>query len=266
MPCDVSVRFLCWFSLWVRRVGSTTTDKTVDRLGVAASLKLSFEGSIKISGEASVDYKNRELMGKLQSNFDFHAKGGDPAVAGMLAQAQASRGGGVHEAFALWLASVKVVPSVYGLKLDPIYNLFLSLPPSSDVDARILGLKQGVDVYLRETVDPTSTIALVHPNQALFSNFWRLRDTCLTFQAVIGAGNTFSTHLTTSVSRLDVGSRLFLTFFRNPLHLAMHVSDFHDSRSTMSSADRPCHEHVLISRGVLHTRLITTFTPRASHD
>jgi hypothetical protein len=202
----------------VNRVGSTTTDKNVDKLAIAASLKLSFEGSIKISGEASVDYKNQELMGKLESNFDFHAKGGDPAVGGMLAQAQATRGAGLHEAFALWLASVKVVPSVYGLKLEPIYNLFLSLPPSKDVDARVLALKQGVDVYVRETVDPTSTIVLVQPNQALFSNFWRLKDTCLTFQAVIGAGNTFNIYLTTSVSRLDIGYRVDMDQFGSKIY------------------------------------------------
>ena len=183
--------------------GTTTTDKDVDVLNIAAALKLSFEGSIKISGQAEVDYKKRDLMSKMQNNFDFHAKGGDPAVSGMLAQAQATGAtASMHEAFGVWLTSVKALPSVFGLKVDPIYKLFYVLPPSGATDGRILALKQAVDVYLRETVDPQTTTVLIRPGQAEFSNFWRLTDSCLTFQATIGAANTFNVFLTSSASRL----------------------------------------------------------------
>ena len=50
----------------------------------------------------------------------------------------------MQEAFATWLQSVKALPSVFALKLAPIYTLFYLLPQSRNTDERILALKQGI--------------------------------------------------------------------------------------------------------------------------
>jgi hypothetical protein len=116
----------------------------------------------------------------------------------------------MHDAFNLWLASIKRVPSVYDLKLAPIYSLFYNLPPSRHTDERILALQQGIEVYLRETTtssDPSGVI-MVRQGNAQFSNFWRLNDMCVTFQATVAPENILVVHLTSSVSRLDIGYKV----------------------------------------------------------
>jgi len=187
-------------------VGTTTTDKSSDSLQVAAQVSLQLSGKMALTANAKVDYKATNAASSMDMQFDFHARGGDPAVGGMLAQASSQKAD-ITPALQTWLASVKKVPTMHGLKLMPIQELFNVLPLTIDNKRRQTAIKQAIDVYLKEG-DPTATVFVIKNAQPQFSNFWRLTDSCLSYQATIGKDNKFIAMLTTSASRLDIGYKI----------------------------------------------------------
>jgi hypothetical protein len=161
--------------------------------------------AIKVKAQGAVDYKAKNLNEQFQNSFDFHARGGDPAVGALLASAHETAGkdGKMNDAIQLWLESVKKTPTIRSMKLGYIYELFGSVP-SAGTSRRQSALKQAVDVFMREN-DISANVINVGPNQIKFSNFWRVSDQCLNFQAVIGADSKLVVYLTSSARRTDLG-------------------------------------------------------------
>jgi len=182
-------------------IGTTTTSDSMDSLSVAANVKMEFTGKVKIAAKGDVNYKDSSKNSKMSSQFDFHARGGDPAIGGMLAHIQSTKGD-VAPAMEKWLQSLKLTPTVHGLRVGFIHEIFYTMSGLA-TEQRIQAIKQAIDVYMKEK-DPNANVINVGPGKPIFSNFWRIGDQCLSYQATVGHDSEFQVYLTASASRDEV--------------------------------------------------------------
>jgi hypothetical protein len=200
--------------------GKVTTSNSVDNFGVAVQAKLVFNAGIKITAKAEVDYSTIDQNNRYDSSFNYNAVGGDPEVGAMLATAQkvsilsaASDTSGLKQAataMTRWLQSLKKMPTLFDITLEPIENLLRTIGVDSRTNQRIIALQLAISIYLNEA-SPSGQLVTLNPNEgAKFSNFWRINNQCLSFDAAVGPQNKLEVSLTASASRQNIGYKLLL--------------------------------------------------------
>jgi hypothetical protein len=219
--------------------GKVTTSNMVDNFALAVQASLVFNAGIKITAKAEVDYSTIDQNTRYGSSFNYNAVGGDPEVGGMLASAQkvsvsnnASDTQGMQQAataMTRWLQSLKKMPSIFDITLEPIDNLLRTLGVDSRTDQRIIALRLAISIYLNEP-SATGQIVTLNSNEgAKFSNFWRISNQCLSFDAAVGPQNQLEISLTASASRQNIGYKLLLdtsgaTLLRNGVQITKSQS------------------------------------------
>eukprot|EP00455_Lapot_gusevi_P048526 TRINITY_DN6721_c0_g1_i3.p1 TRINITY_DN6721_c0_g1~~TRINITY_DN6721_c0_g1_i3.p1 ORF type:complete len:861 (+),score=154.95 TRINITY_DN6721_c0_g1_i3:82-2664(+) len=187
-----------------RMFGTTTTKADVENFQIAAQLTVDFSVQIiSISVVASVDWKRDGNEQRFQNIFDYKATGGDPAAAAMMVNAIKKASGNSEPAFWFWLDSLKDTPSIYSFQVKPLYEI---VPGNGDGrrEAKKVALQQALDVFLRESVMDTGTLALT-PNEPVWSNYYRLDGECVRFAASIGEQDTLSVYFAAAPARKDRG-------------------------------------------------------------